>query len=182
MRGISGAIRLCLAVASLALMLGKSASTAYARAVTSHKQELPVGARVFHEKHGLGRLMELDFDNPSGKPYFVTFDGGDSHHYSASSMRKLEVVEAGAKLPKQESKRGIIPRQPLGVGYAACHTVASLCEPLLQDCMLRHEANKSKICVCKRRATPHEQIPAARQSVHFVTMHRMPKSTLAAGF
>jgi hypothetical protein len=141
MRGISGAIRLCLAVASLALMLGKSASTAYARAVTSHKQELPVGARVFHEKHGLGRLMELDFDNPSGKPYFVTFDGGDSHHYSASSMRKLEVVEAGAKLPKQESKTGIIPRQPLGVGYAACHTVASLCEPLLQDCMLRHEAN-----------------------------------------
>lgn len=102
----------------LALMLGKSASTAYARAVTSRKQELPVGARVFHEKHGLGRLMEVDFDNASGKPYFVTFDGGDSHHYSASSMRKLEVVEAGAKVQKQESKRGIIPRQPLGVGQA----------------------------------------------------------------
>ena len=149
-------------------MLGKSASTAYLRAVTSRKQELPVGARLFHQKHGLGRLMAVDFDDPSGKPYFVTFDGGGSHHYSAGSLRKLEVVDAGAQVHKQDSKRGIIPPQPLGVGYAACHTVASLCEPLLQDCMLRHDAN-TRFVSANDGATPHEQIPAALQSGHFVT-------------
>jgi hypothetical protein len=37
-------------------------------------------------------LEKVDLDAPDGKPYLVTFDSGESHHYSATSLRKLKVV------------------------------------------------------------------------------------------
>jgi hypothetical protein len=53
----------------------------------------PLGARLLHQVHGMGRLERVDLDEPRGKPYFVIFDNGESHHYSAASMTKMKVVD-----------------------------------------------------------------------------------------
>jgi serine/threonine protein kinase len=56
----------------------------------SHK--LPLGSSLFHAVHGLGWLEGVDLDDPGGKPYLVTFESGESHHYSATSLHQLKVV------------------------------------------------------------------------------------------
>jgi ribosomal protein L21E len=43
---------------------------------------------------GFGRLLALDLDDPRGKHFHVTFDTGESHHYTASSLQKLKLVGA----------------------------------------------------------------------------------------
>jgi hypothetical protein len=42
------------------------------------------GMRVQHSERGPG-VLKIDMDDPRQRPYIVTFDGGDCHHYSRTS-------------------------------------------------------------------------------------------------
>jgi serine/threonine protein kinase len=58
----------------------------------------PPGARLLHPVRGLGLLEQVDLDDPRGKPYWVKFDSGESHHYSASSVTKMKVVASNPSM------------------------------------------------------------------------------------
>ncbi len=55
---------------------------------------LPRGARLIHEKRGKGSLMDVNFEDYRDKPYIVTFDTGDTHHYTADSLCKMRLLDA----------------------------------------------------------------------------------------
>ncbi len=60
-----------------------------------------VGARVKHRKRGRGCVSRIDLRDARGKPFMVTFDNGQVHHYNAESMKKMV-------------KDGEVPRKALG--------------------------------------------------------------------
>ena len=58
---------------------------------------MPEGQVVLHPTRGQGRVTKIDWNDPRQKPYIVSFDNGEVHHYSASSALKLKKVEPPQK-------------------------------------------------------------------------------------
>ena len=54
------------------------------------KFELNVGTTVFHQTHGPGQIIAIDFKDARGKPYVVRFAGGEVHQYNVASAIKLK--------------------------------------------------------------------------------------------
>ena len=53
------------------------------------KFELVIGTMVRHETRGPGQIIDIDFNDPRGKPYTVRFARGEVHKYNADSTLKL---------------------------------------------------------------------------------------------
>jgi hypothetical protein len=62
--------------------------------------DLPdVGSVVEHPSRGKGVVRTVDFTDEGGKPFLVDFGGGETHQYSASSVRKMKVLLTDARFP-----------------------------------------------------------------------------------
>jgi hypothetical protein len=62
--------------------------------------DLPdVGSVVQHPSRGKGVVRTVDFTDGGGKPFLVDFGGGETHQYSAGSVRKMKVLLTDARLP-----------------------------------------------------------------------------------
>jgi hypothetical protein len=52
--------------------------------------------RVNHTTRGAGRVTNLNWDDPRGKPIYVHFDNGEVHHYDFESAAKKLRLELWA--------------------------------------------------------------------------------------
>ena len=69
---------------------------------TRLEHQLRVGLQVAHPVRGIGKIVDIDWDDDRDKPYVVLFDGGETHHYSEESATKLKPVGFNVEKPKQK--------------------------------------------------------------------------------
>jgi hypothetical protein len=60
------------------------------------KALMQAGQLVMHPTRGKGTVTEIDWNDPRQKPYVVSFDNGEVHHYSAASVMKLKKIDPPA--------------------------------------------------------------------------------------
>lgn len=58
--------------------------------MTASKGLLRVGEAVLHAHRGKGKVIGVDNNDERGKPYIISFENGEVHHYSQASALKLQ--------------------------------------------------------------------------------------------
>ena len=58
--------------------------------MTASKGLLRVGEAVLHAHRGKGKVIGVDNNDERGKPYIISFESGEVHHYSQASALKLQ--------------------------------------------------------------------------------------------
>ena len=71
--------------------------------LTASKGLLRVGEAVLHAHRGKGKVIGVDNNDERGKPYIVSFENGEVHHYSQASALKLQKL-APEPSPRTRSK------------------------------------------------------------------------------
>ena len=103
-------------------------------------EQLADGMRVHHPDRGAG-VLQIDMNDPRNRPYIVSFDSGDCHHYSrTSAATKLLPIITIVALNLGFTVSGAVQIEAVfswpGLGQAIFESVARRDYPVLQGAFL----------------------------------------------